>query len=364
MRPSENFLSEAVRLREEKNSRRSLRIPEGIDFYSNDYLGFARSQAIIGSYQTKIQGLSQLGATGSRLLGGQHSLHQALEERISRLFRSEAALLLSSGYLANLGLIQCLGMDHTLIMDELCHNSMRNGAKLSGSKTLFFRHNDLEHLEKRLRDNPGSLILVESVYSMDGDLSPLTDIVALARTYQAEVVVDEAHAIGVLGPEGKGLVVQENLEAEILARVVTFGKAFGAEGAAILGSSRLKKFLVNFCQSFIYTTGVSLPNLLMLESAFEHFSASPHELKALQANVRYFSQEIGRDLASPIFSWSTPGNAAARAQAVELQAQGFAAYPVLAPTVKQGSERIRLVLHAFNTREEIQTLAQIMRQHA
>ncbi len=363
MRPSEIFLREEVNQREEKNSRRSLKLPQGIDFYSNDYLGYARSPQIIGTYQQKIQDLSQLGATGSRLLGGQHFLHHVMEEKISELFQSEEALLFSSGYLANLGLIQCLGMNRTIIMDELSHNSMRNGAKLSGSKTLLFRHNDLDHLEKRLKDNLGSIILVEAVYSMDGDLSPLKGIVTLARKYQAEVVVDEAHAVGVLGPLGRGLVVQENLESEILARVVTFGKAFGAEGAAVLGSSALKNFLINFCQSFIYTTGVSLPNLLMLESALEHFSASPVEINALQDNVRSFSQGIGQELMSPIFSWSTPGSTMARAQAAHLQGQGFTAYPVLAPTVRQGSERIRIVLHAFNKREDILNLAQIVRQH-
>lgn len=363
MRPTEFFLHEEVSQREEKNSRRSLRLALGTDFYSNDYLGYARSTQIIERYQKKILDLSQLGATGSRLLGGQLSLHQSIEEKISSLFQSEEALLFSSGYLANLGLIQCLGMNRTIIMDELCHNSMRNGAKLSGSKTLLFRHNDREHLEKRLKENPGSIILVESVYSMDGDLSPLKDIVTLARKYQAEVVVDEAHAIGVLGPEGKGLVVQENLENEILARVVTFGKAFGAEGAAVLGTSSLKNFLINFCQSFIYTTGVSLPNLLMLESALEHFSVSTVENINLQNNVRAFSEAIGQEFLSPIFAWSTPGNNEARAQAALLQEKGFAVYPVLAPTVRQGTERIRIVLHAFNTNEDIQNLAKIVRQN-
>lgn len=363
MRPSESFLHEHVRERENKNSLRTLKIAQGIDFYSNDYLGFARSSQIIARYQEKILDLSQLGAKGSRLLGGQHSLHQSLETNISTLFGGEEALLFSSGYLANLGLIQCLGMNRTIIMDELCHNSMKNGAKLSGSKTLLFRHNDCEHLEKRLKDNPGSIILVESVYSMDGDLAPLSAIVKLARNYQAEVVVDEAHAVGVFGPKGKGLVVQANLEDEVLARVVTFGKALGVEGAAVLGSPSLKKFLVNFCQSFIYTTGVSLPNLLALNSVFEHFSTSLIEIENLWNNVRVFAEAVGQELFSPIFAWNIPGNNEARTRATFLQENGFAVYPVLSPTVRQGTERIRIVLHAFNTKEEVQSLGKLVRRY-
>lgn len=363
MRPTEFFLLEGTLAREKKNSHRSLRSFEGADFFSNDYLGYSRNTSIIGKYQRKILQLDQLGATGSRLLGGQNRLHQSVEKTIASLFQSEEALLFSSGYLANLGLIQCTGVKRTIVMDELCHNSMKNGAKLSGSKTLFFRHNNLEHLERRIKENPGSLILVESVYSMDGDLAPLKEIVSLARQYRAEVIVDEAHAAGVLGPKGKGLVIEEGLEDQILARVITFGKAFGAEGAAVLGTNHLKDFLINFCQSFIYTTGVSLPTLLMLESALEYFSISTKEIENLHANIRAFAEVSGKKMSSPIFPWHVPGCGQARMAATRLQGEMLAVYPVLPPSVRQGTERLRIVLHAFNTDDDIRRLADMVKKH-
>lgn len=366
MKPSERQFQQKLSERELKNSRRTLKTLSGIDFSSNDYLGYARSPFLLEKFKRKILSLEQMGSTGSRLLSGNHPRHLAVEEKIAQIFRAQSALLFSSGYLANLGLIQALAPDRTIIMDELCHNSMINGVKLSGSKTLFFRHNDLAHLEKRLQNNKDQspLILIEAVYSMDGDLAPLEEIVTLAEKYGAEIIIDEAHSSGVIGNKGLGLTSEFELEEKILARVITLGKAFGTEGAVVLGSKDLKDYLINFCQSFIYTTAVSMPNLMAIETSLEHFSSSVVEVEKLHQNLKYFSEQTHHHVVSPIFPWKIGGNEHTKTIAIHLQSEGMNVFPILSPTVKRSDERIRIVFHAFNTKEEIDRLVLLMSKYA
>lgn len=350
----------------QKDSVRYLKFAKGADFTSNDYLGLSKSPQLMDKFREKISVLTQMGSTGSRLLTGNHSYHEEVEEKIAGQFKAETSLLFSSGYILNIGLIQCLADEESvIIMDELTHNSQKNGARLSKGKTLVFRHNDMEHLEERLKAQPGNrcFIVVESVYSMDGDLCPLKEVVELSKRYGAEVIVDEAHGIGTIGEQGLGLTVELGLQDEVLARVITFGKALGVEGAAVLGKENLKQYLVNFCQSFIYTTGISYPLLAMIDSAVELIAQSQDQIQRLHQNMKCFSEASGRQMTSPICSWRIDDTALVKEVCCKINEDGFSVFPIVAPTVKRGTERIRLVLHASNSPEEIIGLVSSIRRH-
>ncbi len=355
----EAFASERLESKGRRDYLRSLNVSGGIDFSSNDYLGFARSEALLEEFKRQVLALTQLGSTGSRLLSGNHQLHQETEDRLARTFGAQRALLFSSGYLLNLGLLQCLGAEGSvLLLDELCHASLKEGARASKGETYFFRHNDLDHLRGRLQRHQGKkcFVVVESVYSMDGDLGPLEGIVRLAEDFGAEVIVDEAHGVGVIGEDGLGLVSELGLGKRVLARVITFGKALGAEGAAVLGSAVLARYLANFCPTFIYTTGVSFPTLLMVNAALDKLAQSELDRVKLRENISSFSRKTKLDLESPIVSWPTSSRERTLELAARLRSSGFNVFPIFSPTVRKGSERIRIILHSFNTEAEIESL--------
>jgi 8-amino-7-oxononanoate synthase len=365
------------RLNEKKNLQqlRSLKIfptqSEGfVDFSSNDYLGFATSPDLIEKFKKSIEGLSQLGSTGSRLLSGHHQIHEELEKKLSHIFKSEDALFFSSGHQLNMGLINSLGHDNSVILlDELCHNSLRLGVKLSKAPSFLFRHNDLIHLRERLQTQQEKkcFIVVESVYSMDGDLCPLQEICDLAEEFNAEIILDEAHASGVLGTGenlGLGLACELGLENKILARVVTLGKAFGAEGAFVLGSVNLKNFLVNFCPTFIYTTGPSFPMIKLASVVMDNFVMTKMSLKnpitKLHENIHFFNLINKTNFHTPIIPFKTKNTLSTIKLSDAINSQGFKVFPIFPPTVKKGEERIRIIIHAFNTFEEIKKLSEIL----
>ncbi len=225
-----------------------------VDFYSNDYLGIATlglQHDATGTSGVKVKS----GSTGARLLSGNSAEAEALEKTIAAFHRAESALLFNSGYDANTGLIASITGRHTTILyDELCHASILDGIRLSqSSKRYKFRHNNIEDLASKLKKfQSGTIIvIVESVYSMDGDTAPLREAALLCEAYNAQLIVDEAHATGVFGARGEGLVSALGLEDRVFARVHTFGKALGCHGAAVVGSDLLKQYLINFARSFI-----------------------------------------------------------------------------------------------------------------
>ncbi|MDR6131896.1 aminotransferase class I/II-fold pyridoxal phosphate-dependent enzyme [Chryseobacterium sp. SORGH_AS_1175] len=228
---------------------------EGIDFYSNDYLGFARSkdlrELILMEISQHPECLS--GSTGSRLISGNTAYLTETEKYIARQHGFSSALLFSSGYQANLALYSSLPGRHDIIIaDEQIHRSVHDGSRLSFAKKIRFRHNDTGHLEQILEQKPGNcLIAVESLYSMEGDLAPLEQIAALAENYGAGLIVDEAHAFGVFG---HGLVGQYGLQDKVAAVVITYGKALGMHGAAVLSTDLIRNYLINFASPLIYTT--------------------------------------------------------------------------------------------------------------
>jgi 8-amino-7-oxononanoate synthase len=338
-----------------------------IDFSSNDYLGFSK----LGWLNEKLADVkpSQGGSTGSRLISGNSELALQMENRISAFHNAEAALLFNSGYDANVGLLSSIVTKHDLILyDELIHASIHDGIRLSLAKHYKIRHNDVGHLKRMLERNSdisGSVyIVVESVYSMDGDCSPLKEIATLCDNQKIFLIVDEAHAIGVFGNKGRGLCNELGLEQVCFARVYTYGKAMGCHGAAVVGSEVLRSYLINFARSFIYTTALPEHSLQMINVAYDLLMESQHSEK-LQDNILYFNELVANKSGfissnSAIHCFLCPGNTHVSELENKLQSHGFFVKGIKSPTVKEGSERVRICLHTFNTKEEIKKLTQLI----
>lgn len=367
-------LTERLETYQQVGLLRQLRMADGlVDFCSNDYLGFARSDKLKACIR-QADGLhieARTGATGSRLLAGQSLLADEVEQELARFYRTETTLIFNSGYDANLGLLSCLPKaGDVLLTDELIHASMIDGARLSYATRLRFRHNDLNDLATKLQQATHSFpegqvfVAVESVYSMDGDVAPLVELVDLCEQYGAALLVDEAHATGIYGPNGEGLVVALGLQERVLARVHTFGKALGIHGAAIVGPTVLRNYLINFARPFIYSTALPPHSLLAIQCAHQYTQMGQHVRQQLRERLAYFRQgtrsilptSVWTDSESPIQCLIIPGNERARHVALEAQRAGLDVRAILSPTVPVGQERLRLCLHAFNTTDEIDQL--------
>ncbi|CAD5252937.1 MULTISPECIES: 8-amino-7-oxononanoate synthase [unclassified Imperialibacter] len=362
---------------DERKAKGNLRALPGIhlphDFTSNDYLGLARSTEL---GQMIARRLGELGApahggTGSRLLSGNSDFAMDLEQKLARIFKGEAALVFNSGYQANLCLISAVAQKgDTILYDQLSHVCLKEGAWLSKAKTFAFLHNDLADLERRLKTVEGNtFVVIESVYSMDGDVAPLKEIAALCKKYEARLIIDEAHGTGVFGECGSGLACALGLEEAFFARVYTFGKAMGVHGAVIVGEQNLIDYLVNFGRAFIYTTAMPLHSLVAIEQAFNYLSKNQHLQAELRQRIALFLRQFPEETDMKRIQSNTaiqpivvPGNERAKAMAKALQSKGFDVRPILAPTVKEGEERLRICLHTYNTEEEINALCQILSQ--
>lgn len=371
--PSDDFLNISLAKREAGGTLRKLACVAGlIDFCSNDYLGFAHSKELRKLTLTELQRWDSFanGATGSRLLSGNFSQVEALEDHIAAYHRGQSALLCNSGYDANLGLLSCIAdREDTIIFDELCHASIRDGVRLSRAKSFHFRHNNIEDLKEKISHARGkTFVVVESVYSMDGDLAPLVELSALCREIGAYLIVDEAHATGIFGPRGAGRVSEFALEEVVFARVVTFGKALGCHGAAVLGSSKLREYLINFCRPFIYSTALPPHSIACISSAYALLADSEGCRERLKIKC-----ELLRSLLTPHFGALVVPSASAinsllvpdiqllRRAAASLREGGFDVRPILAPTVPAGAERLRICVHEFNSEDEIRSLVDVLK---
>lgn len=344
-----------------------------VDFSSNDYLGFSNSKLIFDTTHQYLLEHNQIqnGATGSRLLSGNHSIYKTAEDYITQFHQAQSALIFNSGYDANVGFFSAVPQKGDLILyDELCHASIRDGIQLSNAKAYKFQHNDLEDLERLLVRNSEKTIYIvtESVFSMDGDTPNLEELVQLAEKHDAYMVVDEAHALGVLGDKGEGLVQSLHLQDIVFARIMTFGKGLGCHGAAILGSQELKSYLVNFARSFIYTTGLSPHSVATILMAYQQLEKATYSQQQLKNNIAHFNQEKNRLSLKPLFVFSKsaiqsaiiPGNEKVKSIAHQLQSKGFDVKPILSPTVPEGQERLRFCLHSYNSENEITQLVQLL----
>lgn len=359
------FISAKLQEREANRLFRKLTLNTlPFDFCSNDYLGFARSNELKSNIEQQLNGLTDVknGSGGSRLLSGNHPLTEETEQFIANFHQAEAGLIFNSGYDANMGILSALPQrGDTIITDELIHASLIDGARLSYADRYKFRHNDLNDLEQKLKLAKGIIyVVVESVYSMDGDLAPLVELTNLCSVYHANLIVDEAHAVGVFGKNGRGLVVESGLQNVVFARIVTFGKAIGVHGAIVLGSKDLRSYLINFCRSFIYTTAAPLHQIVAVKSAYQRLNQTDFSLTLAEKISLYaqLSDNVLHKEASPsaIQTILFNGNVAVRNAAAQLQSNGFDVRPILSPTVPKGKERLRICLHTFNETLEIVNL--------
>lgn len=390
-------LVQKLEIRKANNAFRKLGTPSDlVDFSSNDYLGFSKNESIFNNaHQFLIEnGIKQNGATGSRLLSGNHQLYDVVESQLCQFHNSASALVFNSGYDANIGFFSSVPQRGDIIIyDALIHASIRDGISMSNAKGYKFKHNDLEDLETIIlrhsepchlersrkavsKSHHNIYIITESVFSMDGDTPNLVGLSELCKKHNAYLVVDEAHAVGVFGENGTGLVQQLLLEHDIFARIVTFGKAMGCHGAAILGSYTLKEFLVNFSRSFIYTTALPPHSLATIKSAYSELSKTEN-INKLQDNIAFFKSEIQRtgllvfpfgelpegqrgfiESHSAIHCCIIPGNETVKHMAQHIQENGFEVKPILSPTVPKGQERLRFCLHSYNSKKEISEVLQ------
>lgn len=349
--------------REEANAFRFLKQSEDlIDFCSNDYLGLAQRGE-------EFQGKQIKGSGGSRLLAGNYPEIEEFESFLAQYHQSEAALLFNSGYNANVGFFSAVPQKgDTIFYDELIHASIKDGMRLSFAKSYSFKHNDVNDLKNKLKRAEGDVyVVVESVYSMDGDSAPLVELAALCEEEGLCFIVDEAHGVGVFGDNGEGLVQALGVEGKVPVRIVTFGKAIGAHGAAVIANQLIKDFLINFCRSFIYTTALPPHAIQSLQSSYTALKNGRLN-RLLFEKIKLFKAQFSVEEAqflilsnSSIQCVLFSGNEKVKDVSCCLVDAGFDVRPVMSPTVKKGEERIRICLHVFNSDEAIINLANAIR---
>lgn len=340
--PFQDQLTKLSRL----EKRRELIPANGIDFSSNDYLSLAHHDGIRQSLIDALQGGLALGSGGSRLLRGNHPEHENLEAFAADYFGCEAALFMATGYLANVALFTTVaGRDDIVVMDELVHASAKEGIHASPAKRAKFAHNDATACEdtiKRARKNGAAnvWIAVESVYSMDGDIAPLDDLIAIADRYDAYLIVDEAHATGVHGPSGKGFSAAYEGRDNLIA-LHTCGKALGQAGALVTLPQVLKDFIINTARSFIYTTAPTPLSAIAVQRALEVVRDEPERRARLHQLAAHAHKTFGVG-ETQILPLMVGGDGDALALAKQLQAQGFDIRAIRTPTVPDGAARLRL----------------------
>ena len=368
----ERILAELADL-ESRAQLRDLRIVPGIDFSSNDYLGLAADPRMKQAILSGVNSASRIASTGSRLLSGHDEAWTLLEHDFARWVGAEAALYFTSGYAANVGLLSALLRPEDVVFsDSANHASLIDGMRLSKCRRVIFPHLDLNFLEDELRRHAsasgGRVIVVESIFSMEGDRAPLADLAALAERHGAELIVDEAHAIGVRGPSGSGCVAEAGLSSRVLATVHTCGKALAAAGAFVCGSQNLRRFLINRARTFIFNTGLP-PYFATQVAAGMNLAreAEPARAHLMELSV-FLRNELRKNGFDPAGSGSQivpillGSNDAAIRFAESLAASGFGVRAIRPPTVPEGTARLRLSLNAKFSKENLAALVAAMIQ--
>ncbi len=361
---NEDFLNHRLQERSDAFALRALRLGGNqADYYSNDYLSIAK-YGLIEEYLG--QRHFAHGSTGSRLLAGNYVLIEETEKEIAGFHDAATALIFNSGYDANFGLLSCIAQRGDLILyDKLSHASIRDGIRQSFADSFSFAHNDLGELEKKLQNRSGQsgrncFVVTESVFSMDGDLAPLAEIATLCEKYETQLIVDEAHATGVIGHRGEGLVQLLGIQDRCFARIHTFGKALGCHGAAILGSQMLRDYLINFCRPFIYSTAMPPASVAAIQASYKIFPGLTGERESVKKLISLFDHPGFKKSNSPIQCFVIPGNDKVKKIASELLENNLDVRPILYPTVPLGTERLRIALHSFNGVEETKRLVSLL----
>ena len=335
-------LAERLRTIDDDGLRRTLRPPAGIDFCSNDYLGLAGHPRLKQRMVDAVMS-DGVGSTGSRLLRGERNGFARVEEKFARFKGAERSLYFSSGYLANLAVLTTFPEAGDVIFsDERNHASLIDGARLSRARRVVFPHNDAKALERLLREDTGAgqkLVVVESLFSMDGDQAPLAEYAALCRAAGAELIVDEAHAVGVYGECGRGLV------GDVFVSINTAGKAMGVSGAFVTGPADAIEYLIQRARPFIFSTAPPPAIASALEASLEVIADEPERRERLLARARYLRERLGLAGDSPIIPIIIGENERAVAVARELQAAGFDVRAIRPPTVPAGTARLRVTVN-------------------
>ncbi|GBR74118.1 8-amino-7-oxononanoate synthase [Candidatus Termititenax aidoneus] len=343
------FLTGALAELDQKNLLRRLPDLQNIDigFSRNTYLG------------------NHFGASGSRLISGNHRLYARLERELSLWKKTAAALVYPAGYMTNLGVISALlDRGDLIILDKLCHASLIDGARLAQADIRVFKHNNPADLEKILRQSRNYkkiLVVTESVFSMDGDRAPLAELTALRRQYGFWLLVDEAHAVGVFGESGEGLAGQLGMNGDIDIQIGTFSKAFDGLGGYVCGSRLLIDYLVNKSRAFIYTT--ALPKIILRKNLANLKKVqSKKQRRKLWKNINYFSARLGIRADSAIIPLLIGDEKKALALAEKLRDEGFIIPAIRYPTVPRGQARLRLTISAETTKRQMNKLLALLNQ--
>jgi 8-amino-7-oxononanoate synthase len=339
----------------EQDQFRELSIPVGIDLGSNDYLGLSSDTRLKDAIIRAMNEGGRIASTGSRLLSGNSERWEALEAEFAEFVGAEAALYFSSGYAANLGLLtSILKRTDTVFSDSSNHASITDGIRLSFARKVVFPHLDLEYLESAMKRTMGGqrVVVVESLFSMEGDRAPLHDLLALCGRYDAALIVDEAHSVGVDGPEGSGMIANIGRSETVLATIHTCGKALAAMGAFVAGSRTLRDFLVNHARTFIFTTALPPYCAAQIHESLKlarEADAARTRLKELSEYLRRNLKAAGFDTGksdSQIIPLVLGSNETALRFAASVTSSGFAIRAIRPPTVPPGTARLRLSLNA------------------
>lgn len=347
-----------------RDQRRALRNPHGVDLSSNDYLGLSTHPQVRDALIHALSDGTPHGSAGSRLLSGQHPAWTDMEARVAEWQGAAAALYFSTGFAANSGLVAALaGPDDVIVSDALNHASLIDGARLSRAERVIVPHNDVDAVDRALAARPGrtAWVVIESLHSMEGDEPDLHAYATLCARHGAHLIVDEAHATGLEGPQGQGRVVASGLRAEVFASVHPCGKALGQSGAFVVGSRDLIDWLVNSSRPFIFSTAPAPFLAAGLQAAIDVVSTDP----ALRARPRALADRLREQLrgrldtgrsTGPIVPLIVGTNAAALALQAHLATRGWDARAIRPPTVAEGASRVRVVMRAPLTEQQIDSL--------
>lgn len=359
-------LQEKLNKRKSKANERKLKVykKDAVDFFSNDYLGISKSLLNYKPQQT------HAGSTGSRLISGNSEFIENAEQLFAEFYNAKSSLIFNSGYMANLALFSTLPQrGDTILYDSLAHASIRDGIRLSQAKSYSFEHNSIEDLIKKSKKTQGNVYLaIEGIYSMDGDTT-LAKIVEFAQQNKFHILLDEAHSTGFMGKNLKGFY--EEFSIEPLAKVHTFGKALGVHGAVITGSKELKGFMVNFARPFIYTTAPSFAEIeLMLKAHDTLKNKGKNSFDKLYSLILFFRNQIEKtglkhlflDSKSPIQALKISKEKLLKIEQ-KLLNNNINIKSIFSPTVPENQERIRIILHSYNTKTEVQKLIKIIQEN-
>ena len=346
---------------EAKGLKRTLEAPSGIDLCSNDYLGFARHPRILRRFAAGVEALGA-GSTGSRLLRGHREAFRAVEERFARFKGTEAALYLGSGWAANLAVLPTFaGEGDVVFSDELNHASLIDGMRLSQASTVVYRHCDPRDLESKLESTPCTgqrFVVSESLYSMDGDIAPLGRYADLRTRYGFALIVDEAHAVGVFGSNGSGLIEAAGVQSDVLLSINSAGKALGVCGAFVCGPRWATEYLVHAGRPFVFSTAPPPAVATAIDEALTLLKESGDRRRRVREIARAFREDLGLAADdSPIVPIIVGSNNLAVEAAKRLRRMGFDVRAIRPPTVPAGTARLRISLNAKLTHRDARSLA-------